>query len=44
MISSLITQKVLEGKVYYYSVLESPRAKPPEYAQAYEASHLKSGR
>jgi len=32
MVSSLITQKVLEGKIFYYSVLESPRDKLQEYA------------
>jgi len=31
MISSLITQKVLEGKIFYYSVLESSRDKLQEY-------------
>jgi len=32
MISSIITQKVLEGKIFYYSVLKSPRDKLQEYA------------
>jgi len=31
MILSLIIQKVLEGKIFYYSVLESPRDKLQEY-------------
>jgi len=31
MISSLITQKVLDEKIFYYSVLESPRDKLQEY-------------
>jgi len=32
MISSLITQKVLEGKIFFYSVLESLWDKQQEYA------------
>jgi len=31
MISSLITQKVFEGKIFYYSVLESPQYELQEY-------------
>jgi len=31
MISSLITQKVLKGRIFYYSVLESCRDKLQEY-------------
>jgi len=31
MISTRIIQKVLEGKIFYYSVLEDPRDKLQEY-------------
>jgi len=31
MIASLITQKVLEEEIFYYSVLESPRDRLQEY-------------
>jgi len=42
MISSLITQKVFEGKIFYYSVLESPRDKLQEYAIKNRRFHLKN--
>jgi len=42
MISSLITRKVLNEEILYYSVLESSRDKLQEYAKAYRVSHLKS--
>jgi len=42
MISSLITQKVLEGKIFYYSVLESPRDKLQQYAIKNREFHLKN--
>jgi len=32
MISSVIIQKVLKEKIFYYIVLESPRDKLQEYA------------
>jgi len=42
MISSLITQKVLEGKIFYYSVLESPRDKLQEYAIKIRGFYLRN--
>jgi len=44
MISSFITRKVLNEKIFYYSVLESSRDELQEYAKAYRVSHLKSWR
>jgi len=44
MISSLITRKVLNEELLYYSVLESSRGKLQEYANVYRVSYLKSWR
>jgi len=42
MISSLITQKVLNEKVLNYSVLESPRDKLQEYAMTNSRFYLRN--
>jgi len=42
MISSLITQKVLEGKIFYYSVLESSRDKLQECVMKNKGFHLRN--
>jgi len=42
MISSLITQKILEGKIFYYSVLKSSRDKLQECAIKNRELHLRN--
>jgi len=44
MISSLITQKVLEKKIFYYSVLKRSEKGLKEYAIKNMGSHLKNSR